>query len=110
MAGKACIPLVFLLLFALVPRLCPAQDPDWYVCKETWHGTMRASLEAIEAELGAGSSSEFEPFVSDVMRGGDPARHVRLSVQGVRRLSLIAQGVPNYDSAHADWGDAQLIR
>jgi formylglycine-generating enzyme required for sulfatase activity len=105
--GKTYVQLGLALFF--LPRLCPAQDADWYLRKETWHETMCASLEAIESQLGAATSPEFKPFVSDVLRGGDPAQHVKLSVRGVRQLSLIAKGVPNYDSAHADWGDAKLI-
>jgi len=55
------------------------------------------------------AEDEFEPFSSDVLRGGDPAQHVKLRVTGLSQLSLIAKGVPNYNFGHADWGDAKLI-
>ncbi len=57
----------------------------------------------------AAEDPAFRPFQSKVLRGGDPAQHVRLPVAGVEQLSLIAEGVPNYNFGHADWGDAKLI-
>jgi len=86
-----------------------AEGPSWYVRKDTWHQTIRASLDALAGARKTPSESEFETFTSDVLRGGDPAQHVKLRVTGVHQLSLIAKGVPNYNSGHADWGDAKLI-
>ncbi|KKK47504.1 hypothetical protein LCGC14_3154530, partial [marine sediment metagenome] len=56
-----------------------------------------------------GRADEFKPFVSDVIHADQSAKHIRLLVSGVKELSLIAQGVPNYRAAHADWADAKLI-
>lgn len=56
-----------------------------------------------------GRADAFKPFVSDVIHGGQSAKHLRLLVSGVEELSLIAQGVPDYSAAHADWADAKLI-
>jgi len=55
------------------------------------------------------SARPFKPFVSGVMRGGQPARHIKLHVAGVKDLWLIAIGVPNNAKGYADWGDAKLI-
>ncbi|MBL7040045.1 MAG: NPCBM/NEW2 domain-containing protein, partial [Pirellulaceae bacterium] len=86
-----------------------AEDPSWYVCRDTWQQTMRASLDALADACKTPSEAKFETFVSDVLRGGDAARHVKLRVGGVKQLSLIAKGVPDYNFGHADWGDAKLI-
>jgi hypothetical protein len=92
-----------------ISSVAPAANPDWYVLKETWQATMRASLDTLAEGQDAARTPGFEPFVSAVVDGGQPARHVRVSVAGVKRLSLVARGVPDYRSAHADWADARLI-
>ncbi len=105
--GRACA--VYAAIWSCL-LACPvgAEDRTWYVRKPTWHETMRASLEALDRQLRNEAATEFKPFTSEILRGGQPARHVRLRVSGVEELSLIAKGVPNYDSGHADWGDAKL--
>ena len=55
------------------------------------------------------AGEKFEPFTSDVMRGGEPARQVKLRVAGVTDLWLIAVGVPTSGKGYSDWGDAKLI-
>ncbi len=52
---------------------------------------------------------EFEPYTSGVMRGGERAEQIRLRVAGLKQLVLIAAPIPDFQSAHADWGDARLI-
>ena len=37
----------------------------------------------------------FQPFRSEVMRGGQPAKQVRVKVDGLEEIWLIAVGVPN---------------
>ena len=51
----------------------------------------------------------FVPFRSGIIRGGDPAMHVKVRVTGVKQLSLISRGDPNFQFAHVDWGDAKLL-
>ena len=51
----------------------------------------------------------FQPFRSEVMRGGQPAKQVRVKVDGLEEIWLIAVGVPNNAKGYADWGDAKLI-
>ena len=56
----------------------------------------------------APGAEKFTPFTSDVMRGRQAARHVKLRVAGVKDLWLIAIGVPNSSKGYSDWGDAKL--
>ncbi len=71
-----------------------------------WLMLIAAGLLVLARVAGA---EEFRPFVSEVLRGGQPPQRVRLRVAGVKQLALVALGVPNYRSAHADWADAKLI-
>jgi formylglycine-generating enzyme required for sulfatase activity len=92
-----------------LPTGSRADDPDWYLRRQTWWQTARASLDAFTRQPARPAAADFEPFTSDVLRGGQAARHVRLRVAGLGQIVLSAKGVPNYNSAHADWGDARLI-
>ncbi|NQT51206.1 NPCBM/NEW2 domain-containing protein, partial [bacterium] len=85
-----------------------AADPAHYVRKATWQEAMLASRVAMN-KARARRPSVFTPFVSPVMRGRAPARHVKLRVAGARELWLIATGVPNNHHGYSDWGEARLI-
>ncbi|MFH1919881.1 MAG: hypothetical protein ABIP48_08360 [Planctomycetota bacterium] len=91
--------LILGVALCLAPRICRAEDPAWYTRRETWRDTMRASLRTIEGPAQSQEAAVFKPFSSDVLCGGEPARHVRLRVTGVKSLSLIAKGVP-HGNAH----------
>ena len=109
MCNRASFLLSFGCWFLAIPSMASAAYPDWYVAKDTWHATMRASLNSLADSQNAARAPGFEPLTSDVLHGGQPARHVRVSVAGVKRLSLAVRGVPDYRSAHANWADARLI-
>ncbi len=57
----------------------------------------------------AAQNAPFQPFSSDVMRGGQVAEHVRVNVAGLQEIWLIAVGVPDNGKGYADWGEAKLI-
>jgi len=109
MSAQARLVLVIALWLLVGGGPAGAADPDWYVRKGTWQATMRASLEAFHRGRDREPAGQFEPFTSDVIQGGEPARHVRLPIRGVKQLTLTAKGVPDYSSAHADWADARLV-
>ena len=100
--------LIVILLFAM-PAAVAAGYPDWWVAKDTWWETMWESLNSVSAGASADRTPGFKPFTSKVLSAADKAQDVKISVVGVKRLALIAQGVPDYHSAHADWADARLI-
>ncbi|MHB8969100.1 MAG: HzsA-related protein, partial [Pirellulaceae bacterium] len=97
------------LLISLVVSSCPAvaDTPDCYIRKSSWHASLLASLEAL---AGRGLADGFEPFESATMRGGDPARSLRVPLQGATELSLFVTGVPDVRWAVADWADARIVR
>ena len=97
------------LLIAMAVSPCPAAQPtpDCYARKSDWHASLLASLEAL---AGSGLEDGFEPFESDTLRGGDPARSIRVPLQGAKELFLIVTGVPDVRWAVADWADARIIR
>ena len=45
-----------------------AADPAWYVRESTWQDTMKSSLVALSDLRSKPSESQFEPFVSEVLR------------------------------------------
>ncbi len=99
----------FGLLIAMASSPCPAvtPTPDCYARKSDWHASLLASLEAL---AGSGLEDGFEPFESDTLRGGDPARSIRVPLQGAKELFLIVTGMPDVRWAVADWADARIIR
>jgi len=75
-----------------------------------WRARLGVSVLAVAcAWVPARAAEKFKPFVSDVMRGGQPARHVKVRVRGLKDLWLIAVGVPDNGKGYSDWGDARLI-
>ncbi len=44
------------------------------------------------------------PYKSKVLGGGDTSEKVSVDVKGVKKLVLVAVGVPNYNFAHSFWG------
>jgi hypothetical protein len=87
--------------------LAAADDPSCYRHKSSWHGSLLASLEAVD---GSGVEDGFAPFESNTMRGGDPARQISIPVVGAKEAYLFVTGVPDVKWAVADWADARLIR
>ena len=97
------------LLISIAVSPCPAvaQTPDFYIRKSSWHASLLASLEAL---AGSGLEDGFEPFESATMRGGDPARSIRVPLKGATELYLFVTGVPDVRWAVADWADARIVR
>jgi hypothetical protein len=98
-----------LTLAAMVSIPCPADpvDPEEYVRGSDWRASLLAALEAI----GRGAREDgFAPFESAAMRGGEPARAIRVELHGAKDLFLFVTGVPDAQWAVADWADARLIR
>lgn len=70
----------------------------------------------VDAEVGHRGSVEFvivadgrEIFRSGVIKGGEPARSVRVPLMGVRQLDLqVFDGGDGMDYDHADWADAKM--
>ncbi|HUT35687.1 MAG TPA: SUMF1/EgtB/PvdO family nonheme iron enzyme [Planctomycetota bacterium] len=88
-----------------------AADPAYYVKKATWQETMLASREALAtAQAEAPKESAFKPYVTGVIRGGQPAQQISLDVSTLDQLWLLADvGDDNYDSDQAIWGEPTLV-
>ncbi len=77
-----------------------------YQRRDTWQATMlacRAAMKQPPAPRG------FKPYVSPVLRGGQPARRVSVNVRGARVLWLITTDAGDgigWD--HSAWGDPKL--
>lgn len=86
------------------------KDPSYYTRKASWQETIRVSREAlIEPEREQVSPTNFKPFASEILRGGDLARHVAVSVSGQEDLFLMVNGAPDSVWGAATWADAKLI-
>jgi hypothetical protein len=67
--------LVGCLLSSSICAVSDAADPDWYLKRGTWQDTWRLSREAYLAQSQLDEvSGRPERFVSEIVRGGDPAR------------------------------------
>ncbi len=101
----------WILLIVLLPGPAAySADPDWYVKKDTWQASMTASRDVLIAlESSAAKADTFQPYLSEVVQGGQPARKVRVPVAGLKELYLIVTGVPGVTWGAADWADAKLI-
>ena len=106
---KCC--LAWVVLIVLLPgSVAHSADPDWYVKKDTWQASMRASRNVLVAlESSAAKADEFQPYLSEVVQGGQPAQTVRVPVGGLKELYLIVTGVPDVTWGAADWADAKLL-
>ena len=98
---RAGLALAALSLFPSARGEEPACDP-----RPSWPRTM---WEGREAFLAASEPSDFEPLISEVMRGGEEARHIVVDVGGLDRLWLIAEGVPDNRHAQSTWA-APILR
>jgi outer membrane protein assembly factor BamB len=97
------LPVALSLLCALQSQVSPA---ELYRKQESWPLTIvnaRAAAQRYQKE------SAFKPFTSPVLARGGKAQRVVVDVTGVESLALCAKGVPTISSAHAIWGDGQLI-
>ncbi len=102
-------PLLVGWLVCWLGWLCPAasDDPSSYVRQANWHESLLASLEVI---AGKDLEEGFVSFESDLIRGGDAARQIRVPLAGAKDLFLFVTGVPDVKWAVADWADARLVR
>ncbi len=88
-----------------------AADPAYYVKKATWPETMLASREALaKAQAEAPKETAFKPYVTGVVRGGQPAQQISLDVSSLDQLWLVADvGDDNYDWDQAIWAEPRLV-
>jgi len=81
------------------------------------HARSFSSDVGVDDETAKRGSVRFEIWVdgrkqadSGLVRGGDGARHLQVSLSGARRLELIVDEADNgIDYDHADWADAQIV-
>ncbi|RME93000.1 MAG: hypothetical protein D6766_09025 [Verrucomicrobia bacterium] len=76
------------------------------VGEEDWFDALIARIQQAEAR---GVRSEFAPYVSDICRGGEPARLVEVDTAGAARLHLFVTGDPDKVWGMANWGEPVLI-
>ena len=99
------------LFFSSLFVVSDAADPDWYLKRETWQDTWHHSREAYLAQSGLDATSGLpKQFVSEIVRGGDPARKIRIPVAGAHELYLIVIGAPDVVQGAASWADARRSR
>ena len=97
----------------LMPLLTAAavwgESPAGYVKTDTWFETLFRSRQLLAERERTGSQPRFDGFVSDVVRGGEPARRVSLDVSGLDELFLYVTGAPEVVYGAATWADAKLL-
>lgn len=76
-----------------------------YQPQDTWGDSVWAVRQAVQAYI---EQSTFKPFHSDVMRARQKPQKVILPLNGIRKIALIATGVPNNKSSHAVWCNGVL--
>jgi hypothetical protein len=83
-----------------------AVSSDGAAAQATWQDTMLAALEKLGS---SGLQDGFAPLESETMRGGGPAQHISVDVDGAKELYLFVTGCPDVKWGVADWADARLI-
>lgn len=90
-----------------------SSDPEpaaYRIRRATWFETMLSSREALlKWEQAQGRHPQFDAFTSDVVRGGQPAKHVKVRIAGAQELFLIVVGAPDAPCGAATWADAKLV-
>jgi len=87
-----------------------AADPAYYVQKRTWEETMLSSRAALlKLEKENATDAAFAPYVSEIVRGGEPARRISVPVAGQKQLFLLVTGAPDVNCGAGTWADAKLI-
>src|SRR5687768_13997932 len=81
---------------------------SFYRKSPTWQETMVHSRQALREERAQAAGST-KIYLSPVMRGGDAAIQVEVSVAGWRDLYLIVQDEGDYHHDVANWGEAKLV-
>ena len=95
-----------LLLTGFVTTANAGETPA-YQRGEAWAEAMLMSRESVQ---NSHRNDTFTPFVSEILRGDDPAQFVSIDVTGVETLHLIAtDGGDNYDYDRAVWAEAVLV-
>ena len=76
-----------------------------YQRQDTWGDTVWAVRQAVQAY---NEQATFKPFQSNVMRTDQTAHKVILPLHGIRKIALIASGIPTNKSSHSVWCDGVL--
>lgn len=107
---------VVLALGALPVGSIPAGQPvsaDRAVPGAAWRELVQMAGYAQVVQEGTptdgGGSSVSAPFVGEVIRGGQEATRIEVSIEGWRDLWLIVDDVDTYDHDVANWAEARLL-
>jgi formylglycine-generating enzyme required for sulfatase activity len=84
-----------------------AADPSYYLRQATWQESMLSSLAALAT---SGLEDGCGRFESETVRGGQPARQVKVPVSGANEMYLFVTGCPDVKWGVADWAEARLVR
>jgi len=94
------------------PRKPQPVAPELYAKEATWADTMVATrqqyLQWSAAATQQEGASAFKPYDSGTVAGDGPAKHVSVSVAGLRNLRLVAILEHGGGNCHI-WGEAKLI-
>ncbi|HEY3319212.1 MAG TPA: SUMF1/EgtB/PvdO family nonheme iron enzyme [Planctomycetota bacterium] len=95
------------LTWAAPSAAATANDPAYYIRKDTWIETLCASREALSR---AGAQADRTPLLqtSAVIRGGHAASPMFVDVRGRSELYLYVLGAPEVIFGAATWADARL--
>jgi len=103
-------PLLSVLVIVLLNHPATAEGPPYYLKKSTWGETFLASREAlVKLERAQGAEPSVRTYTSRVVRGGEPAKFIRVPVAGAEELFLYVSGAPEVIYGAATWADAKLI-
>ena len=81
-----------------------------YRKKATWQESLYAAREALVQSESAGvRAAPFALYTSDIIRGGQPARHIVVDIKGIDEFQLFVTGVPTVDGGAATWANAKVV-
>ncbi len=97
----------WLSLFA-VPVM--GETPGGYVQRDSWFASLLDSRAALIRQERESPPAQRSPgFTSDVVRGGDPARPIRVPLAGAREVYLYVTGAPEVIGGAATWADIRAV-
>jgi hypothetical protein len=103
--------LALALLLAAPPAFAqpvPQYDVPGYIRRATWLDTLLTTRDALQRQQTANpapASTPLPTFTSEILRGGEPARPVRVSVAGAKELYLYVLGAPEIVYGAADFAE-----
>ena len=87
---------------------CGAQDATMEPTQVPFVDALLSARQAWQEMAKIPPPANFKVYTSKLVKGKDPAEKITVDVSGCDWLVLYANGVPDFNSGHAVWGEATM--